>query len=297
MDAPLLCIDAGGTHTRARLVAPDGAVLAEARSGPGNVSTDPLGAAASVAACWDEAATLAGLDRAAPERVDLAAGMAGTLAATQLVRFEAACLPFRRRVVMTDGYAALIGAGGGKPCALLVVGTGVAGHRLFADGSSVLRDGWGWLLGDRGSAVWLGLGALRHALAALDGVEMRGPLADSVLEAARREAGGLRPWLVDMRPARLGALAPLVFAAEAGDPAAAELVGRGLQQLADLARQLELSPDLPFYLAGGLAPVIGARLGARLPCAALTPEADARHGCWLVATGRAPGERRVEVER
>lgn len=295
MDAPLLCIDAGGTHTRARLLAPGGTMLAEARSGPGNVSTDPAGAAASLAACWDAVATAAGLDRDRSDHVDLVAGMAGTLAAAQLARFQAACLPFRRRVLMTDGYAALVGAGGGRPSALLVAGTGVAGHRLFADGTSTLRDGWGWLVGDRGSAVWLGLRALRHALAALDGVAPSGALAEAVLATAAREAGGLRPWLADMRPDRLGALAPLVFAAEATDAAAAGLVERGLQHLAALSRQLDLSAELPFYLAGGLAAVIGPRLAARLQHPVLAPAGDALHGCWLVATGQAPVERRVET--
>ena len=65
--------------------------------------------------------------------------------------FLAACPPFARSCSMSDGYAALIGAGSGAPCSLLIMGTGIAGHRLFANGWSIQRDAWGWIAGDRGS--------------------------------------------------------------------------------------------------------------------------------------------------
>jgi glucosamine kinase len=74
---------------------------------------------------------------------------------------------------MSNGCAALIGAGSGAPCSLIIVGTGMAGHRLYAHGLSMQRDGWGSIAGDRGSGSWIDQKTLRHWLAALDGVEPR----------------------------------------------------------------------------------------------------------------------------
>ena len=125
--------------------------------------------------------------------------------------FVAACPPFSRHCVMSDGYAALIGAGSGAPCSLIIIGTGVAGHRLYANGLSIQRDAWGWIAGDRGSGSWIGQKALRHCLAALDGVAPQDGLSRAVLSAI----GGVETlrggWMRDLGPERLGALAPLVL--------------------------------------------------------------------------------------
>ena len=114
---------------------------------------------------------------------------------------------------MSDGYAALIGASGGAPAGLIIAGTGVAGHRLFADGSSIERDGWGWVGGDRGSGAWVGQRALRHALAVADGLEPRDGLAEAVFAALRAISPAPRGWVPLLGPERLGAMAPLVLRA------------------------------------------------------------------------------------
>jgi glucosamine kinase len=286
----VFCVDAGGTRCRGRIVAGEGRNLGEAEAGPCNPATDLARATASLIELWARCARAAGLDAAAPGAVTLALGGAGLGLPEIRARFLAGLPRFARVTVMSDGYAALIGAGGGRPCGLIIVGTGVAGHRLFPDGSSILRDGWGWVGGDRGSGAWLGLRALRHALAALDGIVPRDGLAASVLEAL----GDPRVWLIGVGPDRLGALAPLVLAAaERGDAAAEAIVARGAAHLAALAGALALGAEEALYLSGGLADVMRPRVAARLGHAIALPEADARTGCWLVATGAAPPERLV----
>jgi hypothetical protein len=62
-------------------------------------------------------------------------------------------------------------------------GTG-AGAAVINDGAIVQRaDGYGWLVGDEGSAVWLGKEAVRAALAAYDGRGSPTLLTDSVPRA------------------------------------------------------------------------------------------------------------------
>lgn len=291
---PILCIDGGGTRCRARLVDSAGRVLAQAEDGPCNPSTDTARATASTLAVWQRCAAAAGLDPAEAGAAALAIGAAGLYVPSARERFLAMLPPFARTVTMSDGYAALIGAGGGKPCGLIIMGTGIAGHRLWPDGSSVQRDAWGWIGGDRGSGAWMGRKALRHMLAVLDGVRPGDGLSARVLAAFGGRAK-LHETMAGMGPDRLGALAPLVLAAAGeGVASAVRIRDKAIDHLAALARVLDIGPGDTLYAAGGLAAVFAAPLGEKLGHAVATPAADAMQGCFLVATGRAPVERVID---
>ena len=288
--ALIFCVDAGGTRCRGRLVA--ATTLAEAEDGPCNAATDVARAAASLAGLWATCATRAAHDPADRAAVTLALGGAGlSVAAARRALLDAAP-QFGRAVVMSDGYAALVGASGGAPAGLIIAGTGVAGHRLFADGSSIERDGWGWVGGDRGGGAWLGQRALRHALGVADGLLPRDGLADAVRAALRELAAEPRGWIPRLGPDRLAAMAPLVLrAADAGEPAARAIRDRAVGHLAALAATLGLGAEEPLHLAGGLADSLRSLLAQRVGRHVGVPAADAREGCRLVATGAAPAER------
>jgi len=285
------CVDAGGSRCRGRIVASGGRVLAEGEQGPCNPATDFTRAVSSLTQLWQACAAAAGRDPATVSAVTLALGGAGLCAPPVRRRLLAAAPRFGRTVVMSDGYAALIGAGGGGPCGLIIVGTGVAGHRLYPDGRSIQRDGWGWIGGDRGSGAWLGQRALRHALKVLDGVLPRDDCSDIVLAALGAASPDASGWLLGMGPERLAALAPLVLAAaERGDATAARMLDRAVAHLAELANTLDLQPTDTLYLAGGLAAVMRPRLARLLEREVAPPGADALAGCHLVAIGAAPPE-------
>jgi glucosamine kinase len=280
------CVDGGGTRSRAKLLDPEGGLLAAGLSGPCNPSTDQARALASLNELWDQCRAAAG----GLAGVTLAIGAAGLYVPQTRAAFLAACPAFGGAVAMTDGYAALIGAGGGNPSALIIWGTGVAGHRLYADGRSIQRDAWGWVAGDRGSGAWLGRKALRHCFAVRDGVVAPTSLSHAVWEAIGGGKAIEAGWLRGLTPDRLGALAPLVLReAEAGEPRAVAIRARAVEHLAALAVVLDAAA-VPLYAAGGIAEVLRAPLAARLGRPVLDPEADAMTGCFLVASGRAPAE-------
>ncbi len=192
---------------------------------------------------------------------------------------------------MSDGYAALIGAGSGAPCSLLIMGTGIAGHRLYANGWSIQRDAWGWIAGDRGSGSWIGQKALRHLFAALDGVVPQDGLSRAVLGAIGGVDKLREGWMRGLGPERLAALAPLVFEqANAGDQTARRIRERAVEHLAALIGVIA-SSDTPLYAAGGLVAPLRALLSEKAGRPILEPNGDALTGCWLVATGKAPEER------
>lgn len=268
---------------------------AEGAAGACNPATDCAGAAASLTRLWHTCATGAGHDPADLDVVTLALGGAGLGVAAARDGLLHAAPRFSRAVTLSDGYAALIGAGGGAPGALIIAGTGAVGHRLYADGRSFMRDGWGWVGGDRGSGAWIGRRALRHALAAADGVVPQDRLSARVGAALRALAPLPRGWIPLMGPERLAALAPLVLeAATEGETAALAIRERAVTHLASLAGTLDVTPALPLWLAGGLAPALRALLAVRLGRAVAAPVGDALTGSWLVATGRAPPERVAE---
>jgi glucosamine kinase len=284
------CVDAGGSRSRARILDGQGNSHAEAASGPCNPATMFDQAVASIRDLWRQCA--ASLGRREDETGDIvfALGAAGTYLHGR-DRFLAACPPFLRTSAMSDGYAALIGAGGGGPCSLLIIGTGIAGHRLYPNGLSIQRDAWGWIAGDRGSGSWMGQRALRHFFAALDGVVA----SDDLSRAVDNAIGGIESvrtgWMRDLGPSKLASLAPHVLTqADAGDPAAVRIRDRAIEHLAALIGVIS-DDATPLYAAGGLVATLRARIARKAAHEILEPKGDALIGCWLVASGRAPQER------
>ncbi len=284
------CVDGGGSRSRGRFVDGEGKALAEATGGPCNPSTNLEKAVASVVGLWSQCCSVIGRPENQFNGVAFAVGAAGTYIDSGK-NFLAACPPFARFCLMSDGYAALIGAGFGAPCSLLIVGTGVAGHRLYANGWSIQRDAWGWIVGDRGGGSWIGQKALRHCFAALDGVVLEDALSRETLCAI----GGLEKlrlgWMRNLGPDRLAALAPLVLEqAAVGVETARSIRDRAVEHLAALIAVIA-GPDAPVFAAGGLVPPLRALLSEKASLPILEPNGDALTGCWLVATGRAPEER------
>jgi glucosamine kinase len=290
----IFCVDGGGTRSRGRLVDEAGRVLGESEGGPCNVATDPVRSIASLTAIWRDCAVKVGRDPASTSHVTLSIGAAGLYVRSAREAFLALCPRFARTVCLSDGYAALAGAGGGKPCGLIIAGTGAAGHRLYPDGTSTQRDAWGWVGGDRGSGAWIGRKALRHALAVCDHVRPRDIFSDRVLDALGGRAG-IADRLVGVGPERLATLAPLTLAAaDEGVPTAARIRARAAEHLTELAGVLDIGPGVALYMAGGLAPIFAPLVSERLGHSVLEPGADALSGCFLAAMGRAPEERMAE---
>ena len=289
-----LCVDGGGSGSRARLVDGNGKAIAEAVGGPCNPTTDLAAALAAISQLWREAAGQAGVDPAETDRHHLAIGGAGLVMPEVRTAFAIALPNFLSTTIVTDGYAALIGAGGGGPCCLIAMGTGAVGHKLMADGSSFQRDGWSWLGGDRGSGAWIGRQAIEHTLMARDGVLAAGELAKAVDRVIGISEGAVLAFLAKLTPERAAALAPLVISAsQAGDTAASNILQRAGAHAATLVRCLDPAPDEPVYLVGGLADVLRGRIETRLGRRFDAPQGDALDGCFLISSGQAPAEVRV----
>jgi N-acetylglucosamine kinase-like BadF-type ATPase len=240
----LLGVDAGGSHTRAALVAPDGAVLCTGRAEGANPITHGVEHAAEQL----RAALRQAIGTYPPEQVTgCVIGLAGgptsgapLLAAVDRMARELGLLC--DRVVVSDAEVAFAAGSDAKDGILLIAGTGAAAAEI-RNGRAVRHvDGHGWLLGDEGSGYWLGRETVRAVLALLDGRGRPTALADALSQAldVPVDVEALRMAVYGHPPIRLAKLAPLVTdAAAAGDPVAVDLVERAAELLLDAVAALD----------------------------------------------------------
>jgi N-acetylglucosamine kinase-like BadF-type ATPase len=155
-------------------------------------------------------------------------------------------------------------AGTSSPAgAVLIAGTGAVA--ALVDNGRIIRtaDGLGWLLGDEGSGLWLGLQAVRAVARVWPAAAQPAGLATRIAAyAAVSSRDELVHWAGRVPPASFAALAPLVCtAAVGGDPLAERLVADAAARLVATLDELD-PPTGPVVLAGGL-------LATRTPVGAL----------------------------
>lgn len=293
----VLGIDAGGTSTVGLLADETGRVLREARAGGANLVAhgelgvekilyqviDALDAPGPVAAAC---LGIAGVDR--PEQKSLIGGVLRRLGMRQAVR------------IVNDAVVALVAGAPDGVGIVLVSGTGSIAYGADPAGRTARSGGWGPLLGDEGSAFWLGQAAVRRGIRAADG---RGPatmLYDRICAAigvgVPSPPGELVKWFYDQDLARnrVAELARLVEETAAdGDAAAAALLDEAAAHLARAARavasRLTFPGPYPLVLSGGAfraCPSLPRRLEERLglPAARIVRlEVEPAHGAVALA--------------
>jgi N-acetylglucosamine kinase-like BadF-type ATPase len=273
----ILGIDAGGSGTRV-VVLEDGTVTPRPAGPPMNaLLTDGFaGALREIIGAAGATAAGIGLPGVGPQ--DQARRLGETLTR------QTGC-PVH---VTGDAESAQAGAFRGAPGIVVIAGTGSAAFGWDGE-SSARAGGHGFLLGDEGSAYWIGRAAVRAALRWEDQMGGSELIHRAVIQATGSSLDAL---IADVctHPAergRLTALAPVVTALAAEDAEARRIALEAAGHLAALADAIgrRLGP-LPVAGAGGVfrAPVIWDRF-AELT-GAVRPLASAAVGAALLA-GRA----------
>lgn len=179
-------------------------------------------------------------------------GLAGMSNRTLAARVRSA-LPFRTVRIEDDRRAALRGALGTDDGFVVHCGTGT----FFAcqtGGAERLAGGWGPVLDDEASAMWIGREALKRSLRALDGTADRSPLATRML-ADFGDADGVTTFARTASPAQFGALAPQVTAAAGdGDEMALAIMQDGARHIAQTLDALGWQAGQAVCLTGGVGP-------------------------------------------
>jgi N-acetylmuramic acid 6-phosphate etherase len=260
----IIGIDGGGSHTVALLAEKDesGRILGRGSAGPSNMQ-----------AVGEERAMQA-IDEAVAQAFDAAQRTRGTVAAAALglagvdhpeaagvVRSWCAKILLAESVSVANDATLLLEAGTPDGWGLAVIaGTGSIAFARSPDGKLDRSGGWGYLLGDEGSAYALALAGTRAVARSSDGSISRTRLTEQILAFM-----GLKEPLEmihavyrgDWDRARIATIAPLVLtAAEAGDAVAVAVVENEARELAKTAlaaaRKLALPMQrVPLALTGG----------------------------------------------
>lgn len=289
-------IDGGGTGTRCRLADSAGRVLGEGRAGPSGLSLGVEPAWAAVDAAVAGALDAAGLGPSVLGEIALAAGLAGSGTPARRRAFLERPHPFAALTLVSDAYAAVLGAHGGRPGAVVVIGTGSGGHALRADGTTRRVGGWGFPAGDEGSGAWIGWRAVQRALWRLDGRLPGPPDALDLAVAAHcgADSESLLTWVVGASPTKYATVAPLVVAAALdGAESAVALLREAAGHIVRHIDALDPEAELPLVLVGGLAGFVGAHLPAAYAARLVAARDDATGGALLLARGLGPAERTV----
>lgn len=264
----IIGIDGGGTRTRAALAADDGKILGMGEAGASN----PLAQGASAAQRELETAIARAFAQAGQPRVRVAAlcmGLGGAGQAREqqeLVAWARAVLAERVEVVH-DGQIALAAGTSENWGVAVIAGTGALQWGRNRAGETARASGWGYLMGDEGSAFDLARQALRAATQSADGRGEKTNLLDAILHFWKLTAPrDLIPhvYRADLGHQDLARLAPVVTqCAEQGDVIARQLLDDAADALARgvaaVSQTLQLRAEtFPLAATGGL--LLGAPL-------------------------------------
>jgi N-acetylglucosamine kinase len=178
-----------------------------------------------------------------------------------LIREQVESLNITRQVcVVNDTEIALIGGVGGERGVVVVAGTGSGAFGCDGEGHKAGAGGWGWILGDEGSAFDIGQRGLRTVVRALEGRDETTALTEALMQ--RWNLADMDELVASLRARSwsrgdVASLAEWVTkAAHAGDAAARRIVTRAGEELGLLGtvviRQLRMSGEFGVVLTGGV---------------------------------------------
>ncbi len=243
-DLPVLGVDAGGSATRAVLVR-GGQVVARFDEPPLNLLLH--------ADAFERLAVLIKSSGAAA----VGLGLAGLRGLDEGVRLQERLTDATGIdvVIADDTEIALLGAYGSEPGIVVIAGTGSNALGRDADGRTARVGGYGFLVGDEGSAYWIASQALRAALHSHDSTGPKSvALEETVTGTYRLDFDAIvRHIHTDLTDRQsVAGLARVVMALD--DPVMLEIVDAGTDFLITMARALrrELGDDLPVAMHGGM---------------------------------------------
>jgi glucosamine kinase len=150
----------------------------------------------------------------------------------------------------------VLAAAGLETGIVLIAGTGSVAYGRGADGRELRVGGWGWMLGDEGSGVWIVREAARELMRRRDAGEAPGALGEALIKAAKALSVAELPGKLHAlrEPGKWAALAGAVFASAPHDSGAADVVERAGAALHALVEQVQqrIGVQGPVVIAGGL---------------------------------------------
>lgn len=290
-NTPLLFagVDGGGTHCRVRLRDASGRLLGQAEGGPGNIRLGLNLVWTNILAALDQALSQAEQPSMSWDRISIGLGLAGIADASDVEKTVKGGPRFARIDAATDAHTACLGAFSGRDGGLLIAGTGSAAY-AWVDSKGHPVGGWGFEVGDAGSAASLGREAIRAALNGWDGLAPATNFTRAVIAHFGGHPADIVHWVTTAKPRDFGQLAPLTMLhADEGDSVAVALVEQSSQDLGRYIHRLNELGCTKVCLVGGMAKPMAPWLAPWTASILAEPELDALDGAILMAHGHENG--------
>ncbi|MBA4190316.1 MAG: BadF/BadG/BcrA/BcrD type ATPase [Planctomycetaceae bacterium] len=256
----VLGVDGGATSTVALLADATGRELGRGVGGSSNINAVGVPAALqSLDTAVEAAFQMAERPRAKVGAAVL--GLAGVdLAGTDLIHSWADRVELAARVSVANDATLLFAAGTPEGWGLAIVaGTGSIAFTLDKEGKTARAGGWGYLLGDEGSAYRMGLLGIRAACRSADGITPPTKLLPALLaKFGITDPRDIIPVVYGTwDKAAIAGLAPLVLELARDDETAATILEEQALELAKTAAGAVANGNLPtdgipIALTGGL---------------------------------------------
>lgn len=255
-------VDGGGTRTICLLADLEGNIYGHGLDGPSNFQAVGVAEALTAIKRASENA-VAGLNLLSFPIEAICLGLAGveTPQDEALISEHVESMNIARRVyVVNDTEIALIGGLGGERGVVVVAGTGSAAFGCDEKEHKARAGGWGWMLGDEGSAFDISRQGLRAVVQALEGRGKDTSLVETLIRRwnltnreelfaslractwTRGEMASLAEWVTE--------------AARGGDVIARQIITYAGEELGMLAttviNQLQMSGEFGVALTGGV---------------------------------------------
>ncbi len=163
----VLGVDGGQSSTLALVATYEGQILGAGLAGPSNHIHEPGGMERLNNALHGSiSSALASAEQPIEAVTHVCLGMTGAWAVAGEITQK--MIPQAQVKGLHDIETALAGASIAQPGIVVIAGTGSIAYGQLADGRSAQSDGWGYFMGDDGSAYQIGYLALRLAVRAAD---------------------------------------------------------------------------------------------------------------------------------
>jgi N-acetylglucosamine kinase-like BadF-type ATPase len=209
----ILSIDGGGTKTLAVCADLRGNILGTGISSGSNYHTVGLGEAiAAIKRSSTQAMSIAGIKRSDIHSVCIGLAGAGRETDRSILLPAFIDLSIADKVILKhDAFIALAGATVCNPGVIVIAGTGTMAFGINSSGEQKRSSGWGNILGDEGSAYYIGRNALISACKAYDGRGTETTLLDGIVKLLElNDFNDVVKKIYSASPKEIAGIAPLV---------------------------------------------------------------------------------------
>lgn len=179
--------------------------------------------------------------------------------------------PFEKVIIEHDAVTAFYAVTWGKPGIAVIAGTGAIAFGMNKHGHRARSSGWGWIIGDEGSASWIALQTLNAVSRAYDGRGRYTSLINRIKEFYNvDDLLDIVTYIYRMKPFDIGKIAAIAVLvdeeAEKGDEVAREIMERAGLELAlsvySVAQKLGMVDD--DIIVGGIGSVFKSKIVNRV---------------------------------